>query len=396
VSAFVAVGVIAWLVAAVTGAAAAGVLAAVVVIVTPILSWMHLLLLSEPLYMALLAVTLALLTFRPDRPLAVGVVVAAGAVVRYAGVGVTAACALWMLLRPGRPAERLRRAFLAGLPTVLALGVVALSRGSDEGVVRRVGVYGSLAQNLAQGLSTLRSWLITTSAIPAAQRWALTALALSALAVLLVGMARDLRRDGATIWPTAPDAANRMVPHLRRPVHPARLPDARPGGAAGERGAGRDLLALARAAGPPGPRPGGGAARRLDLRVGGGVERRGALRARHRAGRVRGPARPLAAARVGAGRGAGLRAVHQQLHRPLLPRRPRVARAPARLDSATVRALGRRLAERGGAVVMFRTPKTLVPRPFMTERKMRPYVEALGLREAARYEDGVVWVAGGE
>jgi hypothetical protein len=69
---------------------------------------------------------------------------------------------------------------------------------------------------------------------------------------------------------------------------------------------------------------------------------------------------------------------------------------PLVFDSATVRALGRRLAERGGAVVMFRTPKTLVPRPFMTERKMRPYVEALGLREAARYEDGVVWVAGGE
>ena len=64
-------------------------------IVTPAMATVHLSVLSEPLFLALLTLTLAAMVYAPDRPLRTGMAAALGAMVRYAGASLVGAVTLW-------------------------------------------------------------------------------------------------------------------------------------------------------------------------------------------------------------------------------------------------------------------------------------------------------------
>ena len=99
----------------------AGAIAAIAVAVTPAVAYVYLDVLSEPLFFALMAVTLACMIVRPRSPVAAGVAAAASAMVRYAGVSVVAAVAVWGFARSGTLRERVRRAVAGVAPGAAVL-----------------------------------------------------------------------------------------------------------------------------------------------------------------------------------------------------------------------------------------------------------------------------------
>lgn len=146
------------------GGLVAGVLGALALFVMPAMALVHLSVLSEPLFLACTMLTLAAMTRPRPRPLAAGIAAAAGTLVRYAGVSLAGAGALWMAARPGTPRQRVRRAALALLPTVLLQGawvlrtkIIALREPAQ---IRKVAVYGHFDRTLVQGGATLRDWLM--------------------------------------------------------------------------------------------------------------------------------------------------------------------------------------------------------------------------------------------
>ena len=140
--------------------AAAGALAVLIVFATPAIVGTHLSILSEPLFYALLALTLAAMVWRPDHPLLAGIVAAAGSLVRYAGLSLVGAVVLWMFTRGGSARDRLRRALVAALPAIVAFGAwLVRTRRETGGGVRDVSVYGGFAATVHQGVDTMASWL---------------------------------------------------------------------------------------------------------------------------------------------------------------------------------------------------------------------------------------------
>jgi hypothetical protein len=96
-----------------------GVLAALAVGCTTSVVGTHLEILSEPPFITLALLTLALMVREPDRPRAAGVVAAIAVLVRYVGLGLSAGVAAWAALRPGTLATRARRALIAVIPGVV-------------------------------------------------------------------------------------------------------------------------------------------------------------------------------------------------------------------------------------------------------------------------------------
>ena len=190
VAAALATGLAVWLVATVAGALG-GALAGTMLVVTPGLALDHMRVLSEPLFLVLLVVSLTLMLRRPDRPLAYGVGAALAGLVRYAGAAVGAAGALWALRRPGTPRQRLGHAALAAAPTLLVQAAWALRTRAESGTVRTLGVNGDVGSTLREGLATLEDWL-APNVVPAGIR-AVPALLVAVLAVLL--LARGTRRE---------------------------------------------------------------------------------------------------------------------------------------------------------------------------------------------------------
>ena len=190
VAAALTIGLAVWLVVFVAGPIG-GVLAGTTLLVTPALALDHLRVLSEPLFLLLLVVSLALMLRRPDRPLAYGVVAALAGLVRYAGVAMGGAAVLWAVSRPGARRRRVRRAALAAAPTLLVQAAWALRTRAESGTVRTLGVNGDVGGTLQEGLATLENWLAPNVA-PAGLR-AVLALLLAVLAVLLLW--RGARRD---------------------------------------------------------------------------------------------------------------------------------------------------------------------------------------------------------
>ena len=104
---------------------------AALLLATPALVLDHARVLSEPLCLALLAATLALMVFS-NRPLLYGLTAAAAGLVRYAAVPAGGAAVLWAFGLHGPVRERVRRAALAALPTAAPLG------GRDAALTPRV------------------------------------------------------------------------------------------------------------------------------------------------------------------------------------------------------------------------------------------------------------------
>lgn len=131
-------------------------------VTTPALTRVHLVTLSEPLFLACLAAQLALMVLRPRAALAYGAAAALAALTRYAGVALGAVAVAWAFAQPGRVRDRTRRAALAGLPSaVLVAAWLARLRLVGHGTRELVPPmqHRGWWEPLRQGAETLGYWL---------------------------------------------------------------------------------------------------------------------------------------------------------------------------------------------------------------------------------------------
>ena len=160
-AAFVSIAAIVWLV---SGAAdvGTGIVAAVVVMVTPAVVQVHESVLSEPLFIALLVLTLWAMVRAPDRPLVAGVFAGLASIVRYAGVSLVGAAIIWTLLRAGSLRQRIARAVVVGIPAVVLQGAWVLRTMHSAGPrsIRELSVYGEITSTLREGWATASAWLV--------------------------------------------------------------------------------------------------------------------------------------------------------------------------------------------------------------------------------------------
>lgn len=141
----------------------AGALLGVALLATPAMATVHLSVLSEPLFLALLALTIAAMVYAPDHPLRAGLAAALGMMVRYAGASLVGAVVLWQFARRAPLRVRVRRALLAALPALVLEGAwVVRTRLAAGGAhaIRQFAIYGDLGPTLREGGDTLRDWLV--------------------------------------------------------------------------------------------------------------------------------------------------------------------------------------------------------------------------------------------
>lgn len=218
-AAFVTVTVSVWIVATVASVWAA-VLAAIMLVATPALVDAHLSVLSEPLFLACVTVALALMAgpaspaaadealadgapTTAGRALALGLVAAAAALVRYAGISVPVAAALWLFVeRRASWRVRFRNAALAALPAVLLVGAWGarnawLARGGSGGPRSPIPYLAGFADDLRLGAKTARDWLAPlVEPVRVQELVAVAALVLIALVVTAVVRRATARGDG--------------------------------------------------------------------------------------------------------------------------------------------------------------------------------------------------------
>jgi hypothetical protein len=142
------------------------VMGAVVLVLTPAFVFVQLQVLSEPLFLALITLMLWSLVRRPRAALTHGLIAAAATMVRYAGLSMAGAAALWALRDRRAPwRDRLWRAALALAPSLLAMAVWSLTRErapGGTGQIRTVAMYGHWAPTLQQGAETAARLLAPT------------------------------------------------------------------------------------------------------------------------------------------------------------------------------------------------------------------------------------------
>jgi len=185
----------------------AGAAFGIALLATPAMTTVHLSVLSEPLFLALLALTLAAMVYAPDRPLRAGMAATLGAMVRYAGASLVGAVALWSFARRAPLRERVRRAGVAVLPAVLLEGAwvvrTRLASGGEH-AIREFALYGGLGPTLREGGDTLRHWLVPETdpewSLP--HRGAIALVAAAVLITLIVLGARAARRSARAAMST--------------------------------------------------------------------------------------------------------------------------------------------------------------------------------------------------
>jgi hypothetical protein len=215
VAAFVTVATLVLLVSAATSPLA-GIFLAVALFATTAMHEVHASVLSEPLFLACTALTLAAMTCAPGRPLRAGLPAALGIMTRYAGAALVGAVALWSLLPHGeddRPPlrTRIRRALVAVLPALVLQGAwVMRTRGlGGTQAIRRFALYGELGPTLRQGGTTLASWLVPDPGAASAPIPHRAALATAAGLVLLALVCMGARRAWADAVPPRAGAERR-------------------------------------------------------------------------------------------------------------------------------------------------------------------------------------------
>lgn len=167
------------------GGWAAGVLAGVLVMVTPAIVDDHLMVISEPLFLAFLLLALTLMVRPRHRPLVAGLAAAGAGMTRYVGISVAGACVLWALAEPGPRAQRIRRAVLASLPPAVATTAWTLRAGEARQYYWRPGILAVLKD----GLAAAAAWLAPAVQAPAVGA-ALAAAVFAAGATVLYRTAR--------------------------------------------------------------------------------------------------------------------------------------------------------------------------------------------------------------
>jgi hypothetical protein len=140
-------------------AAAAGVAG---IFATPAINGVHLSALSEPLFLACLALTLLAMVRHPRRPFASGAAAAAAAMVRYAGFCAPVAVVLWFFFSSNKPlrvrlAESAKAASIPAI--VIAAWVIRNALQPDAQSGMEISIYGHFLGTFRQGLSTIADWL---------------------------------------------------------------------------------------------------------------------------------------------------------------------------------------------------------------------------------------------
>lgn len=155
------IAMVVWLVAS-AGGIGAGIVAGLIVMVTPAVVQVHESVLSEPLFIALLVLTFATMVRAPARPWLSGTIAGVASIVRYAGVSLVGGVVLWQLLRAGTARQRITRAVIAGLPAVVIQGawVLRTVHSAGHSAIRKISVYGALASTLREGWRTTSAWLV--------------------------------------------------------------------------------------------------------------------------------------------------------------------------------------------------------------------------------------------
>ncbi|MDB4912120.1 MAG: hypothetical protein JWO39_2943 [Gemmatimonadetes bacterium] len=161
ISAFVTIAIITWLVGGAAGVGT-GIVVGLLVMVTPAVVQVHESVLSEPLFIALLVLTLAAMVRAPNRPFVSGLLAGLASLVRYAGVSLVGGVVLWQLARAGTLRERLLRAITAALPAIVLQGVWVLRTVHSAGpsAIRHISLYGEITSTLREGWRTTSAWLV--------------------------------------------------------------------------------------------------------------------------------------------------------------------------------------------------------------------------------------------
>ncbi|MDQ6887414.1 MAG: hypothetical protein M3068_08980 [Gemmatimonadota bacterium] len=204
-SALVGVFTLSWLMATVSGSMGA-LLLPLMLIVTPAVAFIYQSVLSEPLFLALVSLTLLCLVRIPSQPLLAGLLASCVALTRYSGVGVPAAVVLWMLV-DGAPTrqDRLRNAVKSALPPLIAIGWWTIRNARRSGPGSLLWFHGGehLDESLREGARNIGGWLAPSldgAWVP------ITAAAVTVLVILLARataprLAPDRWRDLATWRP---------------------------------------------------------------------------------------------------------------------------------------------------------------------------------------------------
>ncbi len=161
IAAFVTIATIVWLVGGVAGVGA-GIVAGLLVLVTPAVVQVHESVLSEPLFIALLVLTVAAMVRAPHRPLISGALAGVASIVRYAGISLVGGVVLWQLARRAPLRVRIGRAALAALPAIVLQGLWVLRtvHGAGPSAIRRLSIYGEITSTLREGWRTTSAWLV--------------------------------------------------------------------------------------------------------------------------------------------------------------------------------------------------------------------------------------------
>ena len=174
----------------------AGGLLAVALFAMAAMHEVHVSVLSEPLFLACTALTVAAMTRRRRRPLVVGVIAAAGVLTRYAGLALVGAAAIAAYVEPGSLRERARRLVLTLLPTVVLQGawIARTQLLGGPATIRQFALYGGFGTTLDQGGRTLRDWIVPDPGAPENAMPGRALLAAMAILVLITLVAMGARR----------------------------------------------------------------------------------------------------------------------------------------------------------------------------------------------------------
>lgn len=140
----------------------AGVLAVLTLFVTPAIVDVHLSILSEPLFLAVLLVTLYVMAYARARVFVLSVLATIAVMVRYVGGSVPAAVVCWALV-DGRLSmgHRVKRAVLSVILPALVLGawLGRTATVQDRHGTPHLYVYGHWGTTLSQAGATFAQWL---------------------------------------------------------------------------------------------------------------------------------------------------------------------------------------------------------------------------------------------
>jgi hypothetical protein len=139
--------------------------------------------------------------------------------VRYAGLSLVGAAALWSFAQPGTLAVRVRRGVIAALPAIVmqALWVVRTKLVAAAEPIRKIGFYGNFGVSVEQARTTIEGWLVPdpdTLTEPMRFRGALTIAAAVLLIVVTLAAVRALVRRRALASDRVTESSDALAERL--------------------------------------------------------------------------------------------------------------------------------------------------------------------------------------